>query len=78
MRDPGNSTGMKVKLIYHYVKLVADRLPTQLTNKINNVSDPVSISRQSNSLFGHSTTKFEFMDMITLSGKPNFFKHVSD
>ena len=46
MRDPGNSTGMKVKLIYHYVKLVADRLPTQLTNKINNVSDPVSISRQ--------------------------------
>ena len=27
--------------------------------------------------FAHSFANFDFMDMISLSGKTNFFKHVS-
>ncbi|CCM04822.1 uncharacterized protein FIBRA_07015 [Fibroporia radiculosa] len=55
--------GMNVRLMCQYIEFVADRLLTTLGNKN----------------YYHSTNPFDFMDMISLQGKTNFFeKRVSE
>ncbi|KII95244.1 hypothetical protein PLICRDRAFT_34087 [Plicaturopsis crispa FD-325 SS-3] len=55
--------GMNAKLMRQYIEFVADRLLVSLGNEKHY----------------HSTNPFDFMDMISLQGKTNFFeKRVSD
>ena len=55
--------GMNAKLMHQYIEFVADRLLLSLGNERHY----------------HSENPFEFMDMISLQGKTNFFeKRVSD
>lgn len=54
---------MNAQLMCQYIEFVADRLLVSLGNK----------------KFYNSTNPFDFMDMISLQGKTNFFeKRVSD
>ncbi|KZP12135.1 hypothetical protein FIBSPDRAFT_836677 [Athelia psychrophila] len=60
---PVGLIGMNAKLMRQYIEFVADRLLVSLGN---------------DKLY-HSTNPFDFMDMISLQGKTNFFeKRVSD
>jgi ribonucleoside-diphosphate reductase subunit M2 len=60
---PVNLIGMNSKLMRQYIEFVADRLLVSLGN------DKVY----------NATNPFDFMDMISLQGKTNFFeKRVSD
>lgn len=60
---PVSLIGMNAKLMCQYIEFVADRLLVSLGN------DKVY----------NSTNPFDFMDMISLQGKTNFFeKRVSD
>ena len=55
--------GMNAKLMCQYIEFVADRLLESLGND----------------KYYHSTNPFDFMEMISLQGKTNFFeKRVSD
>src|SRR6188472_1419958 len=55
---PVNLIGMNAKLMQQYIEFVADRLLVELGN------DKVY----------HATNPFDFMDMISLQGKTNFFE----
>lgn len=78
---PVGLIGMNAVLMKQYIEFVADRLLVSLGNdKFYNSPNPV---RQY--IFPHedatltSALKFDFMDMISLQGKTNFFeKRVSD
>jgi ribonucleoside-diphosphate reductase subunit M2 len=60
---PVGLIGMNAKLICQYIEFVADRLLASLGN---------------NKVY-NATNPFDFMDMISLQGKTNFFeKRVSD
>lgn len=60
---PVGLIGMNTKLMQQYIEFVADRLLVSLGND----------------KFYHSINPFDFMDMISLEGKTNFFeKRVSD
>lgn len=60
---PVGLIGMNAKLMCQYIEFVADRLLVALGNK----------------KVYNSTNPFDFMDMISLQGKTNFFeKRVSD
>ena len=60
---PVSLIGMNAKLMCQYIEFVADRLLVALHNPKHY----------------HSTNPFDFMDMISLAGKANFFeKRVSD
>jgi ribonucleoside-diphosphate reductase subunit M2 len=60
---PVNLIGMNAKLMRQYIEFVADRLLVSLGNE----------------KVYNSTNPFDFMDMISLQGKTNFFeKRVSD
>ncbi|KAG8865345.1 Ribonucleotide-diphosphate reductase (RNR), small subunit [Tulasnella sp. 330] len=60
---PCSLIGMNAKLMSQYIEFVADRLLVALGNEKHY----------------HSTNPFDFMDMISLQGKTNFFeKRVSD
>lgn len=60
---PVGLIGMNAELMCQYIEFVADRLLVALGN----------------SKYYHVTNPFDFMDMISLEGKTNFFeKRVSD
>lgn len=60
---PVGLIGMNAQLMCQYIEFVADRLLVSLGNE----------------KFYNSTNPFDFMDMISLQGKTNFFeKRVSD
>lgn len=60
---PVRLIGMNAKLMCQYIEFVADRLLVSLGNE----------------KVYNSTNPFDFMDMISLQGKTNFFeKRVSD
>jgi ribonucleoside-diphosphate reductase subunit M2 len=72
---------MNSKLMNQYIEFVADRLLVALGNeKAYNVTNPVSILRLRFPLLVLTLLfQFDFMDMISLQGKTNFFeKRVSD
>ena len=55
---PVNLIGMNAKLMQQYIEFVADRLLVELGNE----------------KIYHATNPFDFMDMISLQGKTNFFE----
>ena len=55
---PVNLIGMNAKLMQQYIEFVADRLLVELGNE----------------KVYHATNPFDFMDMISLQGKTNFFE----
>ena len=55
---PCNLIGMNSKLMSQYIEFVADRLAVQLGN----------------SKIYNSSNPFDFMEMISLEGKTNFFE----
>ena len=71
---------MNAKLMNQYIEFVADRLLVALGNeKEYKVSNPVRVSFKYQIGFVQCSFQFDFMDMISLQGKTNFFeKRVSD